>query len=307
MSDRIETTRLPFTVRSADQATNLFAGAHDEATEFRNLIEASGGCVPARSPLAHSLDGYVRAAAFISSGREPTTDDATDMKDAIRVRFVVRAVMAAYRHQVPHLDERLREIRGEDVIISGECGAQSKARDTMWEIVTAGLCTRFASQVVLIDPPDVTCNINGTRWSVACKMLRSPSGRQQMKRVVEGAKQVERHPDADRGIVLVNVTDAVFHVPWSSPMNMNVSIPMFEAAMSETVRGLDRRDLFDGLARRPKVRTFMLFGQTMLDTGDTAMLATIASWPRSLQQASPDQGEAALLQAVNDAARALLE
>lgn len=41
---------------------------------------------------------------------------------------------------------------------------------------------------------------------------------------------------------------------------------MFVAAMNETVMSLDRRDLFERFVNRPKARTFMLFGQTMINT-----------------------------------------
>jgi hypothetical protein len=307
-SERIETTRLPLIVRSADEGARLLAWADRDAAALRDLIRVSGGKVPEGSRLAESLESYVRAASFIASGREPTRDDVTDIKEAMRVHFVVRSVLAAHQHHVAHLEERLREIRnGEDVIIAGESGTQCKARDTMWEIVTAALCSQFGEDVALLDPPDVVFSMDGVRWSIACKMLRSASGRRQMDRVIEGAEQVEHHPDADRGVVLLNVTDALHHAPWSDPMPLPASIEMFEAAMNEAVIGLDRRDLFGRFARRPKARSFMLFGQTMLNTGDTAMLTSIASWPRGVPQIGPDQGEVALIRALNDAAITLME
>lgn len=305
MSARIEATRMPFGAYCADDGAKLFAHADEEVRAFRDVIHASGGRVPARSPLAKSLGMYVRAATFLSAGHEPTGEDASDVMEAMRVRFVVQAVLAAERHNVQHLDERLREIGGEDVIISGESGAQSKARDTMWEIVTAGLCTQFAKAVAMPDPPDVVCDFEGTRWGVECKMLRSSSGRRQMDRVVKGADQIERHQDSERGVVLLNVTDAIFHAPWSEPMEAMVARTMFELAVGEAVAGLDRRDLFRRFAERPKVRTFMLFAQTMLNTGDTAILTTSAAWPRDIPEAGHDEGEKKLLLAFNDAAYAL--
>jgi hypothetical protein len=43
------------------------------------------------------------------------------------------------------------------------------------------------------------------------------------------------------------------------------------------VVGLDESNLFERFGRRPKARSVMLFGQTMLDTGDRAMLTSIAA------------------------------
>ncbi len=76
--------------------------------------------------------------------------------------------------------------------------------------------------------------------------------------------------------------------------------------MSTAVLGLDRPGLFARLARLPKSRSFMLFGQTLLNTGECLVLTTIASWPRGISQNGPDQGELALIGAFNAAARSLL-
>lgn len=310
MSDRIHHTRLPLISRSMEDAARAWAAAEQEAAEFRQLIVSSGGKVPADSPLQRSLDQYVRAARFLASGSAATLDDESNVKEAMRVRFVVRAVLAAAAHPVRRLDEKLKVIGGEDVIVSGESGAPSPARDTMWEVVTAGLCAEFARDVAMLETeddqsPDVGCTVDEVRWCIECKMLRTSDPNRQRDRVIDGAKQVQACEDAERGLVFVNLTDALHHTPWSEPMPLSRSQDMFVDAMNEMVLGLDRRPTFDRLGKRPKARAFMLFAQTMLDTGEGVMFTTIATWPRGLPSGGPDQGEEALLAGFNVAARAL--
>lgn len=310
MADRIQQTRLPLITRSTDEAGRMLAGAEREVGEFRRLIESCGGKVPSASPLMRSLDQYVSAARFLASGQAATPSQVSDIKEALRVQFVVRAALAAAAHPVRRLEEKLGHIRGEDVIIAGECGEQSAARDAMWEIVTAGLCSEFGLDVAMLetddDPsPDVGCTVDGVRWCIECKMLRTTDAQQQRNRLIKAAKQVQSYSDAERGLVFVNLTDALHHAPWCDPMPKSESLELFVGAMNEAVLRLDRRDLFERFANRPKARSFMLFGQTMLDTGEGIEFTTIASWPRDLPASGADQGERALLLAFNQAARAM--
>lgn len=310
MSDRIHQTRLPLITRSLEEAARVCATAEQEIAEFSRLILSSGGNVPRDSPLRRSLDQYVSAARFLASRAAASDDDVSNVKEAMRVQFVVRAVLAAAAHPVRRLDEKLSRIAGEDVIVSGESAAPSSARDTMWEIVTAGLCAEFARDVAMLEAegdqsPDVGCTLDGVRWCIECKMLRTSDPNRQRDRVIDGAKQVQACDDAERGLVFVNLTDALHHLPWSDPMPLSRSRELFVDAMNEMVLGLDRRPTFDRLGKRPKARSFMLFGQTMLDTGEGVMFTTIATWPRGLPAGGSDQGEAALLAGFNVAARAL--
>jgi hypothetical protein len=224
----------------------------------------------------------------------------SDVKEAVRVQFVVRATLAAAGRSVGRLEEKLGQIRGEDVIIAGECGEQSAARDAMWEIVTAGLCSEFAHEVAMLAEdddvsPDVGCTVDGVRWGIECKMLRTADAQQQRNRLIKAATQVQGYGGVERGLVFVNLTDALFHAPWSDPMPKAESIDLFVGAMNEAVLRLDRPDLFARLGNRPKARSFMLFGQTMLHTGTQIEFTTIATWPRGLPTGGPDQGERALL------------
>lgn len=222
MTERIHQTRLPTISRSREVAAQMLSGAEREVAEFRRLVASSGGKIPPRSPLMLSLEQYISASRFLASDRHPTPSDVSDLEEAQRVQFVVRSTLAAAGHPVQGLDAKLRKISGEDVIIAGACREQSTARDTMWEIVTAGLCSKFGHEVAMLETaddssPDVGCTFAGARWCIECKMLRTQDAQQQRNRLVKAAKQIQGYAEAERGVVFANLTDTLFHAPWSQP------------------------------------------------------------------------------------------
>jgi hypothetical protein len=80
--------------------------------------------------------------------------------------------------------------------------------------------------------------------------------------------------------VLVNVTDALNH-DWRADhaLTAGEAALRFEAAFGRATLGLDRRVLFDRLRTRPKVRSFLLFGHTLVQDGESLQLQTAVAWP----------------------------
>jgi len=285
---------------SPELAAERFRSAATDCDQLRRTIQSAGGRVPSGSRLDRSLLDYERTAVALAEHREL---DTRQLAEALRVRFVVNAALAAVRARVSGLGKALRFIHGEDVIIAGESGSPGKARNTMWEIVVAGLCARFAQNVELLDPPDLACTFNNERWAVECKMLTSRERDQHEKKIIEGAKQIQDYPHADRGLVLLNVTDVLSHGPWRDPGPFLHSQMSFVESVQSVGLALEREEFFGRLGSRDKVRSFVLFAQASLDDGEKLLLLTSALWPKG--HAGPDAGEKDFIDAINASGRTL--
>jgi len=122
--------------------------------------------------------------------------------------------------------ERLRLLAAGDHSATAR-GRPSGERNLVFELMCAGWLTRIATDVDLVDPPDVLSTYRGMRWGIACKNA-SGSAHSAFVSVKKGIEQLDQSP-CEQGAVVVRITDVYPHeelVPGrSSGMR---SIPSFQ-------------------------------------------------------------------------------
>lgn len=126
--------------------------------------------------------------------------------DLLLVTRLLEAGESAIRRST--LTNRLRDL------CAGSHSASTTARTSTernraFELICAGWLSRFATDVALEDPPDVSCSFDWRRWGVACKVAYGEP-RTIAKSIAFGAEQLQKSP-CDRGIVLVRITDCFPH------------------------------------------------------------------------------------------------
>jgi hypothetical protein len=103
---------------------------------------------------------------------------------------------------------RLRMLARSDHAATAQA-TQSTERDLIFELMCAGWMSKIATEVDLVEPPDVVCTYRGARWGVACKAAYGSANRA-VKAVKEGVDQLEKS-DCSEGAVVVRMTDVFPH------------------------------------------------------------------------------------------------
>lgn len=86
---------------------------------------------------------------------------------------------------------------------------KSQKRNIFWEFVCLCICADCFKDVRR-DEPDLIVSWNNINWGIACKTLYSDKPNQQIKRLADGAKQIERS-SCDYGIVFADVSNLIDH------------------------------------------------------------------------------------------------
>lgn len=115
---------------------------------------------------------------------------------------------------------------------------QSNERDLIFELMCAGWMSKMATDVDLVEPPDVVCTYRGVRFGVACKGAYG-SADTVMKAVKQGVDQLEKS-ECTEGAVVVRMTDVFPHdelVPGRSEgMRSIPSFPNGDVLMSHAAK-----------------------------------------------------------------------
>jgi len=88
----------------------------------------------------------------------------------------------------PRFREMLRVVVKDSVLPNQDRG-QSKGRDTQFELFVAAVCKNAHMLPVAREEPDVTCHVDGIKFGIAAKRLKSLSKLEQ--RIREAANQIE--------------------------------------------------------------------------------------------------------------------
>lgn len=145
-------------------------------------------------------DGVVRSDLFRSLQRVQS------IADLVLVVDLLEAAAAAIPHE--RAAERLRLLARSDHAATSPA-PQSKERDLVFELMCAGWMSKIATEVDLVEPPDVVCTYRGARFGVACKAVYGSANRA-VKAVKEGVDQLEKS-DCSEGAVVVRMTDVFPH------------------------------------------------------------------------------------------------
>jgi hypothetical protein len=171
-------------------------------------------------------DGVVRSNLFRSLQRAQRQADLLIVVDLIEL-----AAAALPRESAT---KRLRMLARKEHAATAR-SEWSKARDLIFELMCAGWMSKMAAtDIDLVDPPDVLCTYRGVRFGVACKGAYG-SADTAVKAVKKGVDQLEKS-DCTAGAVVVRMTDVFPHdelVPGRSEgMRSIPSFPSGDALMS---------------------------------------------------------------------------
>jgi hypothetical protein len=269
--------------------------ADKRARWFRAHLAEHSLAPPARSPLDRSLVALASLAAAARGEAEPAADRdfAGELRDAIGVDYMIRVLDRVPADHKPAIAKGYSaSFSGADVCLMRDA-AQSQERDRAWELLVAGLCANFATEVVL-DEPDVRCQFQNARWGLACKVLYSPDSDRQIDRIVEGAKQIERAP-CDLGIVAVNATNLICHnnfireIPdqpgtfygFRHPQHaiglLRVELGALTAAVAKR-KTVERLGADKAGEPRWKTRAVVFFAQTVALVGRAPVILSMVNW-----------------------------
>lgn len=106
-------------------------------------------------------------------------------------------------------DEYFRLLKKGDPVLTDASGRSTHQRNEVWELLLASLIATFA-QDVRREEPDITCYIGQTRFGLAAKVLYSDGEQAILRRVQDGANQLERSR-VDVGVVAVNLVELIPH------------------------------------------------------------------------------------------------
>ncbi len=103
-----------------------------------------------------------------------------------------------------------------DSLFPNEDRTQSKGRDAQFELFVAAICQAANLTPVVREEPDVTCHIDGIKFGIAAKRIKSTSSLE--KRVRKGAKQI--NAAGLPGVVALEMTEAL------NPDNDRITTPI---------------------------------------------------------------------------------
>lgn len=145
-------------------------------------------------------DGVVRSDLFRSLQRVQF------LSDLVLVVDLLEAAAAAIPRE--RAAERLQLLARSDHAATAKA-RQTTERNLIFELMCAGWMSKIATEVDLVEPPDVVCSYRGVRWGVSCKAIYG-SARGAVKAIKEGVDQLERS-DCSEGAVVVRMTDVFPH------------------------------------------------------------------------------------------------
>ncbi len=122
----------------------------------------------------------------------------------------------------------------QDAAAPQDGNSNSPGRDTQFELYLAAIALRGGMLPVEYDEPDVTCNVEGVRFGIAAKRLKSLDRFE--RRVKEGADQIRRA--GFPGIVALDLTIA------RNPENRPITSGL-QSQLSVTIGQAKNRQLFE--------------------------------------------------------------
>lgn len=214
----------------------------------------------------------------------------TFFKRVLGISFIIKAIHRALKTPAAKsISSKLKLFHGSDILFTTDSD-QSQERDYAWELLIGCLCSTFCNSLTFGEP-DLLYQYRNVDWAIACKVLYSKNRDQQIKRIIDGVKQIEKST-AQYGIVVVNVTNLLDHAKFSAnkPLkngesfsfnNPNHPLNMLEnelKGIADKIRGfkLNQRLTVDLGTRefRYKTRMLILLGQTVTITEKMPTLLT---------------------------------
>jgi hypothetical protein len=120
-----------------------------------------------------------------------------------------------------------------DSVLPQDDRKESEGRDAQFELYIAALCQNAGLSPVAYEEPDVTCMVDGIKFGVAAKRIKSLS--QLEKHVRKGAKQIQR--SGLPGVVALELSLAL------NPNNLPV-VSQTQSAWFETIEQLAAHQFF---------------------------------------------------------------
>lgn len=257
---------------------------------FRRYLAARSVVPATGSAFAKALGRAERLAQMTRDVPSTTLPDdkfVRLVRDAMGTDYMIQT----FRHAERWLDaldpSDLTVFRGPDVNLLRD-GLQSKDRDVAWELLVGAIASSFAKQVEL-EEPDVRCRFENARWGLAAKLLYSTNRQQHIKRIVEGAKQIE-DADVDLGLVVVNGSNLLNHDEFFSELRPTITTSFDDprvptALLTDAAKGffaridsgsLLRRLTQDGNGEaRLKTRGILFFLQAVTRVKGAATIMTV--------------------------------
>jgi hypothetical protein len=211
-----------------DTGVNGTDGAPDPPVQIYDIpARGIGGSVPwlqerlrSDGVTIHPDSGLARAFAtltrFMEDARQERTvrlhseDDfdhfAQYFAHASGADFLTKMLHRGLAFGLSGISDHIRHLASGDPVPtspSARFDANHDDRNRVWELGLAAAVSTFAEGVALVEP-DVAMTFQGRRVGLAAKVLYSDRSAKLVRRVVEGARQIEMAP-VDQGFVVLNL------------------------------------------------------------------------------------------------------
>ena len=124
--------------------------------------------------------------------------------------FLSKALYRGHDAGLRGFEAHYRCLRGGNPVLTEPGATSTGDRNGSWELLLASLVATFAKKVRPVEPPDLVCEFRGETVGIAAKVLYSSDRGTHLKRVNEGARQLE-HSNIDCGFVVVNAVELFPH------------------------------------------------------------------------------------------------
>lgn len=173
-------------------------------------LSLSPGCELAKA-LALLDDMRVKArAGAIARYPSPEEAQAFHLKTS-GADFLSKALERGYRAGLKGFESHLAGLCSSDPVLTSPTANSTTARNKSWELLLASLAATFATNV-RAEEPDVVVEFNGRSVGLAAKVLYSSEPKKHLKRIVEGAAQIDA-ANVEEGFVVVNLVEQFPHGP----------------------------------------------------------------------------------------------
>lgn len=212
--------------------TESFESIRIRGEAVRDFLNQQRVVLHPSSALALALDGAAEAVSYWRAKLVPSEREEQRLMRDLATIDALAPVVETIRKSGPvaGLTQRLTALAAGDPHIISR-GAQSAARDALFELMCWHICGKFASDVVFAEP-DVCCVYRGRHFGLACKAHYGHTGRA-VKAIRKGWRQI-RTSQVEYGFVMLHLTNHFPHARMygRNPADGEVLAPSDEAVLT---------------------------------------------------------------------------